>query len=120
MVSRLSKPDAVCVHAEKLICRGKLTYGKMKSNSFLVSFNHCFGATPCVAVILWNMLIDFSLIPEGARIFHLLWAMMFLKLYACEVDNAARAEVDAKTYRKWTWKMVKALGKLMVKVVSKF
>ena len=98
MVSRLNKPDAICVYAEMMICRGKLTYRKMKSQSFLVSFCHCFGATPCVALILWNMLIDYSLIPEGARIFHLLWAMMFLKLYDFEEENAMKAQVDKKLF----------------------
>jgi hypothetical protein len=41
---------------------------------------------------------------SSARPRHLLWALVFLKVYASEdVHCCLVGYVDAKTYRKWAW-----------------
>ena len=65
------------------------------------------------------MLVEGSMIPfQGAKAFHLLWALMFLKLYAAECVLASIAAVNEKTYRKWAWAFVDALADLHTQVVS--
>ena len=55
---------------------------------------------------------------QGAKAFHLLWALMFLKLYTAECVLASIAAVDEKSYRKWAWAFVDAVADLHTQVVS--
>ena len=57
---------------------------------------------------------------EGARPEHLLWALLFLKLYELEPVNASLARCDEKTFRKWSWLFVEAIGDLDYIYVSIF
>ena len=60
--------------------------------------------------------VVFSGSPEIA---HLLWALMFLKMYAKEATTSRLAGgVDEKTYRKWVWLFVSAIADLEGDVVS--
>ena len=43
---------------------------------------------------------------------HLLWALMFFKVYSTENMNRKIVRVDEKNFRKWSWIMVKALSRL--------
>ena len=51
-------------------------------------------------------------LPKQASPVHLLWSLMFLKVYASEHINSMIAEVDEKTFRKWTWKFIRLLADL--------
>ncbi|KAH9118088.1 hypothetical protein LEN26_012265 [Aphanomyces euteiches] len=52
--------------------------------------------------------------PVGSRDEHLLWAMLFLKVYSSENVHATIAAVDEKTFRKWSWAILEALASLNV------
>ena len=50
--------------------------------------------------------------PKGAKPSHLLWALMFLKLYAIEHVHASLAGCDDKTFRAWQWLCLRVLATL--------
>ena len=63
--------------------------------------------------------IDKLDLPQGAKYFHLLWALLFITLYESEqVLSGMVGGVDEKTYRKWTWIMLASICQLKQKVVS--
>ena len=57
-------------------------------------FRAFFGTTVSGCSRLWSLLDD--RLPHGAAPRHLLWALLFLKLYATEHVDAALAGVDEK------------------------
>ena len=63
-----------------------------------------FGVHPEVCSTIWNMLMPS--LPKHASSVHLLWSLMFLKVYASEHINSMIAEADEKKFRKWTWKFI--------------
>ncbi|ETV67416.1 hypothetical protein H257_16391 [Aphanomyces astaci] len=68
-----------------------------------------FGTTLYVTSVLWAKLEPH---PRGGQPRHLLWALMFLKVYGTEHVHATIAAVDEKTYRKWSWMYIKAFEDL--------
>ena len=81
-------------------------------------FRGNFGTTPAICVILWDMITPDENMPKGFKCCHLLWALMFLKLYASEHVLCSMAECDEKTFRKWAWLFVFALADLEPEYVS--
>lgn len=75
-------------------------------------FNALFGASPEVCQHLWSRIG--SDIPPGASPKHLLWALMFLKIYASEHVHRLISGADEKTFRKWTWEFVNLIANLPV------
>ena len=49
-----------------------------------------------------------------------MWALLFLKLYEIEPVNASLVRCDEKTFRKWSWLFVEAIGDLDYIYVSIF
>jgi len=49
---------------------------------------------------------------------HLLWALLFLKVYGKETTNAALCKCSDRTFRKHVWKMIYDLSDLESDVVS--
>jgi hypothetical protein len=43
---------------------------------------------------------------------HLLWALMFLKQYNKEEVNASMAGCDEKTFRLWSWLVIRVIADL--------
>jgi hypothetical protein len=68
-------------------------------------FRSTFGTSPDVCAVIWNMLDPYNTIAhEGTSPQHLLWALMFMKMYAKESVRCSMAGgVDEKTLRKWVW-----------------
>jgi hypothetical protein len=67
-------------------------------------FREFFGAGCVVVAILWRMLGEHDLIPEGGKIVHLLWRLHFFRAYpktghACAVAGGLGGNIDSKTYR---------------------
>jgi len=65
-----------------------------------------------------------SLLTEGCRPKHLLWAIHFMKVYpklslGCSAVGASAGAVDPKTHRKWVWAFIDAVANLVNVVVSK-
>lgn len=50
--------------------------------------------------------------PQTTRPIHLLWGLLFLKVYGSEKTHLTIARVDAKTFRKWSWYFVRLLADL--------
>ena len=75
-------------------------------------FAALFGVTPAVCSSAWDLMR--GSLPRSAKACHLLWTLLFLKAYAVEHVNAAIANVDEKTFRKWCWEIVGALSYLPV------
>lgn len=83
------------------------------------NFRAFFGTTVQICAILWNELNDHSLLPTRAQHKHLLWALMFLKIYGTEHVMVKLAGCKSeKTFRKWTNVYIIALSNLTSSVVS--
>jgi hypothetical protein len=55
-------------------------------------FRATFGQSPIICSIVWDKIEEArQTMPQGAKPIHLLWAMMFVKLYCCEEVNASLA-----------------------------
>jgi len=79
----------------------------------LERFSACFGCSPKVAAVLWNRMDDKSLLPEDMLVKHLLWGLSFLKLYNNQrVHAPGICGADEKTFQKWVWIVLDALGEL--------
>ena len=86
----------------------------------LRAFRSHFGTVPVRCCLIWNMLRacdEARAILNGALPKHLLWALMFLKLYGTEATLCGKAKCDEKTFRKWSWKFVQAIALLLHRVV---
>ena len=82
-------------------------------------FRTFFGCSVGVFLTLWNLLERFDLLPEGGRIEHLLWTLMFMKLYAyIKALCALAGGVDKNTFMKWTWEFMEAIDLLEPEIVS--
>jgi hypothetical protein len=72
----------------------------------------------------WELLERDSLLPEGGRPKHLLWAFHFMKVYPkqsprCSAVGVSASAVDPKTHRKWFWAFIDAVANLVDVGVSK-
>ncbi|ETV65881.1 hypothetical protein H257_17522 [Aphanomyces astaci] len=72
-------------------------------------FRSLFGVDPNIVTLLW---VEKQHNLEETVVAHLLWALMFLKLYATETVHAALAWVDENTFRKWAWSWIEHLAHL--------
>ena len=84
------------------------------NDSNLRTFRQNFGCSPLVAMKCWYLLEDHPMIKKAKYIkpVHLLWACLFLKVYAKESTHASLAKVTDKTFRTWAWKIIHALSDL--------
>lgn len=79
----------------------------------------CFGAKPDVIAELWTRINPEKNMPKGHKPKHILWMLIFLKLYDQEEINSVKVGgVDEKTFRKWTWLFIEATSYLEYPVVS--
>lgn len=74
-------------------------------------FRSFYGVSPNVCAHLWRLI---RIKPDDSRPCHLLWSLLFLRCYNVEDMNASIVEVDPKTFRKWTWKLVNAIAELEI------
>ena len=85
-------------------------------------FRTFFGTSPQICELIWTNLDPFEQIaPDypGVQVVHLLWALMFMKIYAEEsVHCGLVGGVDEKTFRKWTWLFVEYISYEEDRVVS--
>ena len=77
-----------------------------------------FGTGPNICAVLWMQITEIMAIPKGGKIVHLLWPLMFLKLYCAEAVLAALAGgVHEQTFRKWAWFFVDAISNLQYSTI---
>ena len=68
-----------------------------------MEFWHFFGCGVEIFLTLWLMLVTMSLLPSDDRLEHLLWVLMFLKLYAGQKPLCSLAGgVDPETIHNWS------------------
>jgi len=89
----------------------------------LTRFRSMFGTSPENCARLWKMIDPFASMPNGVHPRHLLWALMFLKLYCaesvlCTLAGGKNGAVDEKTFRKWCWLFVESISDMQYSVVS--
>ena len=87
------------------------------------AFRDFFGTSAIVAMIVWNLMVEHQLLPEGGTIIHFLWTLFFFKVYplqgpACSAAGGSNGAVDPKTWRKYIWPFVYAVASLESIVVS--
>ena len=75
-------------------------------------FRAHFGVSPLVRSIVWSMVLES--LPHGAQPIHLLWALLFLKVYATEHVRKSMTGANEKTFRKWSWAILEATANLGV------
>jgi hypothetical protein len=85
-------------------------------------FRTFFGTSPAVCARIWVLVKPFETMPTGVKPVHLLWALMFLKLYCAEsvhatLAGAGQKSVDEKTFRKWSWLFVESINHLKYEVI---
>ena len=83
----------------------------------LKQFRSFYGCSPSNCAILWAKIRQKKLAPR-AEPKHLLWALMFLKLYNTEEAFAGFLGVDKDTFSEWLFHLVKAIAKLRPDYVS--
>ena len=82
-------------------------------------FRAFFGCRVEVFLTLWSMLVTTDLLPDGGQLEHLLWTLMFMKLYSGQKAPCSLAGgVDPETFRKWTWLFIDAIAMMEHLVVS--
>ena len=71
--------------------------------------------------MIWGYLKN--IVPKGTNYIHLLWALLFLKLYTPEAALSGMVRVDEKIYRKHVWiilKSISSLKRLFVNLEDRF
>ncbi len=86
-------------------------------------FREFFRTSLLVVEKTWELLERDSLLPEGSRPKHLLWALHFMKVYpnqspGCSAVGASAGAVDPKTHCKWVWAFIDAVANLVDTVVT--
>ena len=74
-----------------------------------------------VFLTLWTLLEQNNALPDGGKLVHLLWTLLFLKTYAkLKVLCAIAGAVDKETYMLWVWKFIDGIVSLQDLIVSHF
>ena len=86
-------------------------------------FRESFGCGAHVALALWLLLIEYTCLPEGGMILHMLWALHFMKVYPRQDGGSSAAggssgAIDPKTWRKYLWPFIEAIAYLEQFLVS--
>jgi hypothetical protein len=82
-----------------------------------------FEVEPEVVANVWQRLVadieeEDALEDKFAGPSHLLWALLFLKIYSTEAVLSSMCGVDEDTYRKWAWHLIDKVSYLECEVVS--
>ena len=82
-------------------------------------FRSFFGASSRLVAILWNKIEKSGISEPGAKPKHLLWALLFLKVYSTiEVHCSIVGWPSAKSFSKWSWYFVKRIAELKDDLIS--
>ena len=86
-------------------------------------FLDSFGCNILVAMNVWSLLDEYSLLPDCVKIPQYLWGLWYMRNYpkqsvACEKMGGCRGALDPKTLRKYVWIVITAIASLESVVVS--
>ena len=91
---------------------------KVAAKTEMSRFRSMFGCGPSICAKLWIRISLAMEIANGGKPHHLLWALMFLKLYCAESVLASLAgRVHEQTFRKWSWYFVDAIANLQYSII---
>lgn len=108
----------VCLKIAKKICKKDLHRERSEKIEDR-ELRATFGCELNIAVLLWKMLNEYNLVPEGGSIHHLIWAFMFMKIYGKETTMKSLAGgYDAKTIVKLNCKFIESIADLSPILVS--
>ena len=80
-------------------------------------FKSCFGASSEVVARIWN-LIEPNINEPGAEVKHLLWALVFMKVYSTEQIHCSIFDWPSeRTFWKWSWYFVQKISELKDEVI---
>jgi hypothetical protein len=77
-------------------------------------FRGHFGVPPAICSDLWGS----CAFPPKTEPKHLLWGLMFLKVYGTEDLFCAKVHITWTTWRKWIWIVVRGIAEQAPHVVS--
>lgn len=97
----------------------RVIWGRQDVNRAMASatedrdYREMFGCSSEVTMIAWDFLNAYGHLPEGGRVEHMLWALMWLKVYGRKKTMCTLAGgIDFKTYMKWVMQFVHAIAYL--------
>jgi hypothetical protein len=105
--------DAFCDAAIPIIRRSV----NVENETHLRLWQEHFGVSPVVVCSVWNRMSLWCCLPEKCRPKHLLWTLLFLKVYATELILATLCGCDPETYRGWVKSVLEGLNRLQPFVV---
>lgn len=96
---------------------GVLLRHRLNPNSLedLRNFRSHFGVAPVTCVGLWIRIQQ--ALPPNATPYHLLWTLLYMKVYASEFTLSGMARKTRTTYRKWVKVVMKSIADLAPSVV---
>ncbi|GFH50665.1 hypothetical protein CTEN210_07141 [Chaetoceros tenuissimus] len=78
-------------------------------------FHSFFKIDPFTCGTIWNKI--YKLVPD-LFYYHLLWALLFMKLYSSEALLCKQVGTTEKTYREKVWKIIAAISSLKPKIIK--
>jgi len=91
----------------------------MAASTEVRDFKEFFGCLPSIFLALWNLLYTMGYLPEGGTIEHLLWMLMFMKMYPIRKQMSVLCGgADKDTWAKWVFIFLDAVACLEPHVVS--
>ncbi len=94
--------------------------GRSSDDYLFRIFRSHYGCSPTVVMKCWDLMQTHKILPDekGLKPIHLLWALLFLKVYPTGTPLATMTKASEKTTRKWVWAMVESIAALEMHVVS--
>ena len=72
-----------------------------------------FGVPPIVIAKLWELLEDQGSVFKSVKKHHLLWALMYCKIYTTESTMTSTVGcADEKNFREWVWYFIEEVSNL--------
>ena len=82
-------------------------------------FKSCFGASAEQVANLWKRIIAHGPVVAGGKAKHLLWALVFLKVYSTvEIHCSIVGWPSPKTFQQWSWYFVERIAELKNDLIS--
>ena len=80
-------------------------------------FRSQFGISWFICEDIWNML-DQHKFNRNREPKHLLWALLFVKVYGNEATHCKMVGTSPKTFRKWVWQTLTEIADFKAMIVS--
>ncbi len=87
------------------------------------NFQEFYGASCIVVTILWGMLGENVLIPEGGKIIQVLWTFHFFQAYpkqghTCTIAGGLVGAINPKIHCKYVWQFIYVIANTELIMVS--